>query len=171
MIIILLSFSVGIFGYIISSFAVFRLLRLVRYDKSFLAWIPVVKDFALIDAFKGVISGFPIIGLQCSVKNFKIAWIISVLIPSIGIGSESVVLSAILCILHIVIMGSVFTYIYASMENTSLSSRTFLGLLSGIFGIIAVIKFYMYNNSNLYNNRYIQQVINVNTFKSNFPNY
>ena len=150
--------------YVVTSLAIFRVLKLVEYDKVWFAWIPIINTYSLIDAFKCVIQGFPLLNYQVDIKTFKILWGIGTFLPIFGISTSHSIFAFILFIIKILIMSSLYTYIYATMEYTSLNNQKVLGLISGIIPVIAIVKFFLYNkkNLNLENNEILNRVILYN---------
>ena len=148
--------------YIVCALSEQKVLKLVSYRQYWFAWIPLANTYALMDAFKEVIIGFPLLNLNIGNLYFKIIYFVALVLTFIGAGANKA-LGFLLFLILLLLNASIYTYIYAVMENTSLKDTKILGLISGIIPIIPVVKFLMYNQNNLVNNQIAYNIIKSNT--------
>ena len=152
--------------YIVCALSEMHVLKLVKYDKVWMAWIPFANVYALMDGFKDVIIGFPLLNLCIGNQYFKITYFVSIILTFLGATANKGI-GTIISLVLLMLNASIYTYIYAVMENKGINETKIIGLISAFIPLIAIIKFFMYNENNLVNNQLAYNIINSNVNKMN----
>ena len=136
--VILIVLVVLIALYIVSSLSIFRLLKIYGYQNAWIAWIPIINQYALGDV--AITEEKVKIGtVDLPAFLFKFWWIGAFIlgyIPEIGTLAALAV--------QIFFFGTVLTRIYATVENRPEKDVRIVGYLSGWIPLIAYIKFLLY---------------------------
>ena len=123
--------------YVISSYAHMKALKALDYDKAWLAWIPFGCAFACADAIAPGEEPVEMFGsFTVPVVLFKLWWLLIFVfgwVPYLG-GIVSI-------LLNIVFMGSIYSKMFAELDEKTESEEQIVGCLSGFLPIIAVCKF------------------------------
>ena len=139
--IMLLLVAVFVVVYVLSSIAYVKALKFMGYANPWMAWIPYLRYYGLMDCLglqeeetKGII------GFQMPLIVVKLWFLIPIavtwLIP--GLGYAGTLIST---AVRIAFLGFAFGRMYAAIEGRPLSETKTLGYVSGWMEIIAVIKF------------------------------
>lgn len=122
-------------GYILSSFAVMKALKILGYDKPWLAWIPYGLYFALTEA-TGYATVDLNLGLSIDMNLFRFWWVLIIVTPMIpGVGM------LLTTALNIIVLGWNYGVLFAALDSKDYDETKGLGYVAGFFGIVAFIKF------------------------------
>lgn len=129
---VLLSFGL----YIVGALAVWRVLKMLGYDKAWLAWIPFGRYYALAEATmeKDVYLPF---NITLAMDVFKWWWLIPILSSAIPIISIAVT---------VICFGWTLKKIYAMCEGVSPDQVSTIAYISAYIQIIMWIKFFTYKS-------------------------
>ncbi len=132
----LIGLIIALIAYVLMALGTYHVLKKLDFAYPWLAWIPVAQTVALGLCCKEEDNTTKIMGY--SVPNIVVA-----LMPVIAI-----VVAAIHTLLYIVVcvigVGTIYSIIYAKMENKQPQETVVLGFISGFLPIIAVVKFLIY---------------------------
>lgn len=124
--------------YVLWSIACAKALIYAGYSNTWMAWIPIAREWALADAASAGSETLDMFGAQVPKILFELSGLLFliVIVPFIG---------AILFLPGTIILrGTIYSNLYATCEDVDISQTRVLGYLSGAFPIIALIKFFMY---------------------------
>ena len=124
--------------YVIFSFSHMKALKLAGYRSPGYAWIPYVNYFAFADA---VCEGeyIYIFKFKIPTQYFRFWWVLFILLTFIPFaGIILAIITRIIC------MGTIYTKLYAKIEQTTEDKVQVLGYISGFLNIIAIVKFFTY---------------------------
>lgn len=116
--------------YIWKGWCLQKAFKRINYKHAFFAWVPVLRTFALADASKDEGDTTEFYGFHMPNTAYVLAWIIPLLIFGTFIGK----------ILWCLYLGVMWTKIYAKLDGNSFKNNQILGILSGFFEIIPLIK-------------------------------
>lgn len=125
--------------YVFNAYTHMNALKALGYQNAWLAWIPYASYYACADA---VSQGEEQVNMfnkvNVPVVVFKLWWIIPLVL---GFLLEGKILTLAVRLLNIVFLGYSYTRMYARLEGKTEEETTALGCISGLFPIIAAIKF------------------------------
>lgn len=125
--------------YVLVSAGIYRALRIYRYHNAWMAWIPVLRYYALCDAVFFGWREVPVLGASVPVV-FLGLWpvfaFLAELLPVFGVIAG-------LCI-RIFLLGTVCGHAYAQFDNVPYESREAVGFISGWIPIAMAVKFLCY---------------------------
>lgn len=126
--------------YVVNAIAHMKALKALGYDKAWLAWIPYGIYFGLADS---VTDGQDKVKLfnsfEVPAMIFRLWWIVPLALLFIPLNDTLV--NIINLALNIVFLGCTYAKMYARLENKQESDTQVLGCVSGVFPIIAIVKF------------------------------
>jgi hypothetical protein len=132
-----LSVAIVIAVYVVCSLGYMKALKRLGYKNAWLAWIPIVCNYALADAVAPGQENVNIIGtLSIPAMLFKLWWLVAFVlgcIPTVGTLLNIVV--------QVICLGYTFIKMFAIIDNTSEDQQKVIGYISGFFPIVAAIKF------------------------------
>lgn len=130
---------VGIAAYVLYGMSHMKALNAMGYDKAWAAWVPFFGSYALADCIPETKENVNIFGLSIPGTVFKFWWLIGIVaawIPVVG-GILSLAI-------NIIGAGFCYTSIYATLEGKSKEEVQVVGYISGLFNIVAIVKFFTY---------------------------
>jgi hypothetical protein len=134
---VILSIAIAIAVYVVCSLGYMKALKRLGYKNAWLAWIPLVCNYALADAVAPGQENVNIIGtLSIPAILFKLWWVVAFVlgyIPTVG--------TILNIIVQVICLGYTFIKMFAIIDNTSEDQQKVLGYISGFFPIVAAIKF------------------------------
>lgn len=130
------TFALVIIVYIWSGIQISKVLRMLGYQKSWMAWIPLANYYALADAIKDENNNITAFGRDINYLFFAFFWIIGLVLSYIPRVGTLLNLTA-----SIIGLGSVFSTIYSRLEDKKIKDTLMIGLISGLIPIVALIKF------------------------------
>lgn len=135
--IVILTLVICFVIYILHSISHYKMFKIVGYKDPWLAWIPYIKYYALVDCMNIVdekVELLPRIMVPLSVLKF---WWVSYFfvswIPHIGI--------YILWILNWICLGYCYKILYSRLYNKPVSEVKWLAYFSGLISLIPIVKF------------------------------
>ncbi len=140
----LITLVICIAVYILYCIAWKRVLKMYGYKNTWMAWIPFLQYYALADAAIGKKDKVKFLCWDMTPFIFKY-WIVLPVIQFFFI--NNIFLSYAVLIAQIVCLGTVFAYIYADAEEENYDKTKFMGLVSGAFCIVAMVKFLSYDKN------------------------
>lgn len=142
MVIIVFALLIWIAFYVIQSVAYMKALKALGYDKAWLAWIPYVQYYACADAVSDNQENVYLFNkFLTPVWLFKFWWAIALAIGFLPL--LSTVSGLLKILLQVFFLGAVYTKMYARLEYKQEQDTQVIGCISGLFPIIASIKFIM----------------------------
>lgn len=126
--------------YVLCSMARMKVLKIYGYANPWMAWVPILCEFAIADAACEGKDKLPLFGASAPSWLFKFYWLIS-----FAVGFVPVVGTVASIVLQVILLGTIYTHIYARIEDKELSDCQVLGYISGFFTIIAIVKFLCYD--------------------------
>lgn len=145
--------------YVVQALATQRALRILGYDKPWLAWIPLGNLFALAEVTGDDVAVLWF-GIQVPMKAFRFWWLanfVCTLIPIVG-GLLS---------LLITVMCLTWTYsrVYSALDGVPYENEMLIAVLSAFIGIIPIIKFFAAKDNGGRNNRggYKDDIFDINS--------
>ena len=146
-------FFFTLFYWILTGYGRYKVLKIYNYPYSWLAWIPFGSMFALSTVACEHNKKINMFGFEIDSDLFRLWAFLALLtscIPFIG--------SVCYFGLNLLCETKVFQQIYARCENKTTEDTLDIGFLTGLFGIISVIKFLIYKPSKIkMENRYKQR--------------
>lgn len=142
----------GIIGWLVKSIAYTIALKKMAYGNVWCAWVPILRDIAILDCLGKTQSHsvITIAGIDISLDKMKYI-MIGYVILDIVFSNMSKWLSAIAMLVRILILVIEYTTVFSYIENKKTEDKQLVGCLAGVFPIIAIIKFYMYSNISMDN--------------------
>lgn len=140
--VILLTIVIAVAVYVLNSISHMKALKALGYDKAWLAWIPYGVYFACADV---VTDGEEPVRLfdkfEVPAIVFRLWWLVPVGFLLIPLNStfESVINFA----LNLVFLGCSYAKMYARLEGRQENETQAIGCVSGVFPIVAIVKFLM----------------------------
>ena len=123
-----------------------KILKMYGYNNTWMAWIPYLQYYALADATFKEKEKVKFFSWEVSTFIFKFWWIVAL----VNVFWPNNVMSYAVVIAQCLALGTVFAHIFAKAENKQYEDLKIMGLVSGFFPIIAMIKFFGYDkNKNL----------------------
>ena len=123
---------------IISCVAHYKMLNMLGYANPIAAWIPIWNMYAIPDLVVGKEESMPVFGMKVPATLFKLYWLVS-----FGLGFVPVIGTLCSIVLNGICLGVCYGCIYSALDGKEYDDCEVLGLVSGFFGIIAVVKFLM----------------------------
>lgn len=139
---ILLVLVIAVAVYVLNSISHMKALKALGYDKAWLAWIPYGVYFACADV---VTDGEEPVRLfdkfEVPAIVFRLWWLVPVAFLVIPLNGtlESVINFA----LNVVFLGCSYAKMYARLEGKQENETQVIGCVSGVFPIVAIVKFLM----------------------------
>lgn len=129
--------------YVATALAYRKVLVIIGYKDSWLAWVPYLSYYALADAAiqKGISRR-----VKLSPVLMKFWWLVSLLLMLFTDNRTALAGNT---ILQIGVLGTVFGYIYSLVTNRKLEEVRGYGYASGLIEVIAVLKFLAIKESTL----------------------
>lgn len=137
-VILIVTLIIGIAYWILWSIAHMHMLQGMGYPNPWMAWIPILRYFALADCLP-MGPDDTIYGLHIPKDVFKFWYLIAY-----GIGFIPYVGSFIMLFLGIMCRGWCYYRIYAQLEMNDSGETELLGVVTGLFSPIAVVKYLFY---------------------------
>ena len=125
--------------YVLKGFAYQKAMRLLKYNKSWMAWIPYARDYGLADAASGGEPTMKFFNADAPSWMFKFWFLFSYAISVFPMGGA---LAGFLYKLFF--QGGVYRTVYAKLENRTINSATCVGFFSTVIDLIPIIKFLKY---------------------------
>lgn len=140
--VLLFLFVILVACYVLCSFSHMKALKALGYDKPWLAWIPYGVWFACADSVSIGEDSVKLFGnVSVSAMIFKIWWIVPLVLAFLPINGS--VYNVINVLLRVAFLGCAYTKMYARLEYKAESDTQAVGYVSGLFPIVAVVKFLM----------------------------
>ncbi|MBQ9863247.1 MAG: hypothetical protein IJM28_04990 [Lachnospiraceae bacterium] len=132
--------AIGLAFYVWCSFITYRTLQSMNYDKAWMAWIPMVKNYALADVTKDEGENTRVLG-AFEVPNwlYQWAWVIPLVLNIPGVKLPGFLEWAVSVAFAVIFLGTCYAKIFAWHDGVSEDDKRGIGIASGIFEIIAVI--------------------------------
>ena len=156
---------ISIIIYVCTSLGVEKILQKYEYKKSWMAWLPYFRQYALGDIAAEGEYRVEFLGREFPSLVFKFPWvpnlILSILlIPVVEqdadvIGGVTIILGIIFIIISIcqaIVFGEIYTRIYSRVENRPREDVKVIGYLSGFIGLIPFVKFLRYDDTKIDDN-------------------
>lgn len=137
--VIIFVFALAILMYVLWALAVHKVLKKLGSDMPWMAWIPVLSTIALAREADDGSGNVDMFGMKVPVNIFMfwaVANLILGLIPNVG-RLLSLVFSGICG-------GVMYRTVYAKCESRRENDMLAIGLISGFFPIVALVKFLSY---------------------------
>ena len=128
-------------SYILISIAYSKALKLMHYQKTWMGWIPVVKNYALADCIKSDNGKITFLNSEMDSTVFNVLCLIMGILQFSSINSPT---SILYYIAKTLLLGTCFTHIYAYVEGKNKTETAAIGYVSGLFGIVAIFKILSY---------------------------
>ena len=135
------SFFIGAFillaiAYVISSLAFVKVFTKLGYQSPVLGWVPILNLYILATLVSTGVKQVKVLGIaEIDVTLYRFAWLLAVAVSFIpGIGK---VLSL---IIRVIYFGDLYSRVYAATDDTSVEDQVGLGIVSGIFSIVFIVK-------------------------------
>lgn len=136
-------------GYIFTSATHAKALKLIGIEHTWVAWIPIIRWFAFADAtVNNIDKTVRILNLfDCPRELYRFWWgmyLVFLILPI-----NYYITSILNCILAAIFLGTSYMRVYNMLEHKKVtdSSNMVIGMMSGIFPIIACIKFCIYKSA------------------------
>lgn len=140
--VILLVIVIAVAVYVLNSISHMKALKALGYSKAWLAWIPYGVYYACADV---VTEGEEPVRLfdkfNVPAIVFRLWWIVPVAFLFIPLNETLV--SIINFVLNVVFLGCSYAKMFARLEGKQENETQVIGCVSGIFPIVAIIKFLM----------------------------
>lgn len=134
---IVFAFIIIVAFYVLYGISHMKALRVLGYDRPWMAWIPFANDWALAEVtLNGAenINFFNSFDIPAMV--FKLWWLIA-----IGVSCIPVVGTLLNVVLRVICLGTCYIKMYARLDRTDEKEQQVIGYVSGFFPIVASCKF------------------------------
>lgn len=137
---------VGFIGWILTSIGYSIYLKKVSYGSVWMAFIPVLRDLAIMDCLSRTQTHSLVTVAGIDVSLYKLKYIfIGQVILDIALSKSVIWISAVLMIIKILILIIEYTTAFSYIEGCRSEDKQFIGCVAGIFPLVAVVKFYLYS--------------------------
>lgn len=138
----------GLLVYLWISLELSWLFRMCNYEHAWMAWIPLLRYYALAEVTgdQGGLTHIYLLGIDVPTSMFRFWPVLTLIVSCIG-GNLGSVLEF---VLEILCLGTSFTTLYSKFENRPVSDVKILGYLSGWLPVIAWIKLTIYRSKQLF---------------------
>ncbi len=140
--VLLVCLAIAVALYVVEALAIMRVLTILGYANSWMAWIPLLNYFALARVTADENGNTRIFGFELPNMVFSfwwIAWLAVGYIPNVG--------NFLGLVVRVICLGTCFIYIYSRVENKPESEVQALGYVSGLIPIVAIVKFLSYDKN------------------------
>lgn len=151
LVVVIVAIAMYVWGALVTQ----KVLRYLGYKNPWMAWIPYVSNYAIADVIRGEDNTTDAFGIKIPSMLFNFWWFIVAVIVNIPkVGNVAATIISVLC------LAVCYTKIYARCEEKSESDTQLIGILSGIFPIIALIKFtgYHFSSETEYKSQHLEDV-------------
>lgn len=134
--------------YIFESATHAKVLRILGYEKAWIAWIPYVRNYGLAcatsspqDSYVTIFKG----KIRLPITVYKLWWILPLALLALAPGNLGNVALGITFLMNGFFLGGSYAKIFSLVEGSSENDNATIGIVCGVFPIVAMVKFAMYD--------------------------